>query len=83
MIEGALGAMPDPALNPWDLVPTRALIEAVGGVAVVLPSKSPRKFDALSGQPEAAVHRLGGARVSFLTNPQPGVELENLNLKPK
>lgn len=49
VIEGALGAMLDPALNPWDLVPTRALIEAAGGTAIVLPSKSPRKFDALIG----------------------------------
>ncbi len=49
VIEGALGAMLDPALNPWDLVPTRALIEAAGGSAVILPSRSPHKFDALFG----------------------------------
>ena len=49
VIEGALGAMLDPALNPWDLVPTRALVEAAGGVAVVFPSKSSGKFDALIG----------------------------------
>lgn len=48
-IEGALGAMLDPALNPWDLVPTRALVEAAGGIAVVLPSRAPGKFDALLG----------------------------------
>ena len=56
-VEGALGAMLDPALNPWDLVPTRALIEAAGGDAVVLPSKSPKKFDALFGN-RALVARL-------------------------
>lgn len=60
VIEGALGAMLDPALNPWDLVPTRALIEAVGGVAVVLPSKSSGKFDALFGN-RAMVARLDRA----------------------
>lgn len=57
VIEGALGAMLDPALNPWDLVPTRALVESAGGVAVVLPSKSPGKFDALIGN-RALVARL-------------------------
>jgi fructose-1,6-bisphosphatase/inositol monophosphatase family enzyme len=57
VIEGALGAMVDPALNPWDLVPTRALIEAAGGVALVAPSKSPAKFDALIGN-RALVARL-------------------------
>lgn len=60
VIEGALGAMLDPALNPWDLVPTRALIEAAGGSAVILPSKSPEKFDALFGN-RALVERLARA----------------------
>jgi fructose-1,6-bisphosphatase/inositol monophosphatase family enzyme len=57
VIEGALGAMLDPALNPWDLVPTRALVEAAGGVALVLPSRSSGKFDALFGN-RALVARL-------------------------
>jgi fructose-1,6-bisphosphatase/inositol monophosphatase family enzyme len=57
VIEGALGAMLDPALNPWDLVPTRALVEAAGGVAIVLPSRSSGKFDALFGN-RALVARL-------------------------
>jgi histidinol-phosphatase len=57
VIEGALGAMLDPALNPWDLVPTQALIEAAGGLAIVLPSTSPSKFDALIGN-RALVERL-------------------------
>jgi fructose-1,6-bisphosphatase/inositol monophosphatase family enzyme len=57
VIEGALGAMLDPALNPWDLVPTRALVEAAGGTAIVLPSRSPRKFYALIGN-RALVARL-------------------------
>jgi fructose-1,6-bisphosphatase/inositol monophosphatase family enzyme len=57
VIEGALGAMLDPALNPWDLVPTRALVEAAGGSAIVLPSRSPGKCDALFGN-RALVARL-------------------------
>ena len=57
VVEGALGAMLDPALNPWDLVPTRALIEAAGGSAIILPSRSPTKFDALFGN-RALVARL-------------------------
>lgn len=56
-IEGAIGAMMDPALNPWDLVPTRALIEAAGGSALVTPSKAKGKFDALIGN-RALVARL-------------------------
>jgi len=56
-IEGALGAMLDPALNPWDLVPTCALVEAAGGSVVIRPSKSPGKFDALFGN-RALVARL-------------------------
>ena len=58
-VEGALGAVLDPALNPWDLVPTRALIEAAGGTAIVVPSKAAGKFDALLGN-RALVARLDG-----------------------
>jgi histidinol-phosphatase len=49
VIEGALGAMLDPALNPWDIRPTQALVEAAGGVAIVVPSKAAGKVDALIG----------------------------------
>ena len=49
VIEGALGAMLDPALNPWDILPTRALVEAAGGTALVRPSKMAGKLDALFG----------------------------------
>lgn len=58
VIEGALGAMLDPALNPWDVLPTRALIEAAGGTALVVPSKVRGKIDALFGNC-ALVARLG------------------------
>ncbi len=57
VIEGALGAMLDPALNPWDIRPTQALLEAAGGVAIVTRSKVPGKVDALIGN-RALVARL-------------------------
>ena len=57
VIEGALGAMLDPALNPWDIRPTQALVEAAGGTAIVVPSKLPGKVDALIGN-RALVARL-------------------------
>jgi fructose-1,6-bisphosphatase/inositol monophosphatase family enzyme len=60
-IEGALGAMLDPALNPWDIVPTRALIEAAGGSALIGPSQAEGKFDALFGN-RALVARLARER---------------------
>jgi fructose-1,6-bisphosphatase/inositol monophosphatase family enzyme len=57
VIEGALGAMLDPALNPWDIRPTEALVEAAGGAAVVVPAKVASKLDALFGN-RALVARL-------------------------
>ena len=48
-IEGALGAMVDPALNPWDIRATQAIVEAAGGAVLVRPSKSAGKFDAAFG----------------------------------
>jgi fructose-1,6-bisphosphatase/inositol monophosphatase family enzyme len=56
-IEGALGAMVDPALNPWDIRATQALGEAAGGAAVVRPSKARGKYDAVFGN-RALVDRL-------------------------
>jgi fructose-1,6-bisphosphatase/inositol monophosphatase family enzyme len=49
VIEGAIGAMLDPALNPWDYVATLALVEAAGGSALVRKSRSTGKFDVLFG----------------------------------
>jgi fructose-1,6-bisphosphatase/inositol monophosphatase family enzyme len=54
---GALGAMLDPALNPWDIRPTQALVEAAGGAAIVRPSRMAGKLDALFGN-RALVARL-------------------------
>jgi myo-inositol-1(or 4)-monophosphatase len=49
VISGALGAMMDPALNPWDILPTQSLIEEAGGAILLRPSKVPGKVDALFG----------------------------------
>ena len=59
VIEGALGAMLDPALNPWDIRATQAIVEAAGGTAIVVPSRMPGKLDALIGN-RALVARLDG-----------------------
>jgi len=59
VIEGALGAMLDPALNPWDIRATQAIVEAAGGSAIVVPSRMPGKMDALIGN-RALVARLDG-----------------------
>jgi fructose-1,6-bisphosphatase/inositol monophosphatase family enzyme len=62
VIGGQLGAMLDPALNPWDIRATEALIEAAGGKAVIAPSKVPGKVDALFGNGALVtrlVHDLG------------------------
>jgi fructose-1,6-bisphosphatase/inositol monophosphatase family enzyme len=48
-IEGALGAMVEPALNPWDIRATQAIVEAAGGAAMLRSSRAPGKFDALFG----------------------------------
>ncbi len=57
VIEGALGAMLDPALNAWDIRASQAIVEAAGGVALILPAKAPGKWDALFGN-RALVMRL-------------------------
>jgi hypothetical protein len=41
--------MVDPALNPWDIRPTEALIGAAGGAAILAPSRVAGKVDALFG----------------------------------
>ena len=49
VIAGALGAMMDPALNPWDILPTQALIAEAGGKTILWPSQVPGKVDSLFG----------------------------------
>ncbi len=49
VMSGSLGAMLDPALNPWDILATQVLIEEANGKMVCLPSSVPDKVDALFG----------------------------------
>jgi len=56
-IEGALGAMLEADLNPWDYLATQAIIEAAGGTMLIRRSRKADKFDALFGN-RALVARL-------------------------
>jgi myo-inositol-1(or 4)-monophosphatase len=56
VVSGALGAMMDPALNPWDIVPTQALIEEAGGTMLLRPSQVPGKVDSLFGNRALVQH---------------------------
>jgi len=56
VVSGALGAMMDPALNPWDILPTQALIEEVGGMILLRPSQVPGKVDTLFGNRALVQH---------------------------
>lgn len=49
VVSGALGAMMDPALNPWDILPTQTLIEEAGGMILLRPSQVAGKVDSLFG----------------------------------
>jgi histidinol phosphatase-like enzyme (inositol monophosphatase family) len=52
VVSGAIGAMMDPALNPWDILATQILVEEAGGTMVMRPSAVEKKVDALFGNPE-------------------------------
>jgi len=56
VVSGALGAMMDPALNPWDILPTQALIEEAGGVTLLRRSQVPGKVDSLFGNRALVQH---------------------------
>ncbi len=58
VVSGALGAMVDPALNPWDILATQVLIEEAGGMAILRPSSLSGKVDALFGN-RSLVQQLG------------------------
>ncbi len=49
---GAVDAMLDPDLNPWDVLATQVLIEEAGGVVLLRPSRNEGKVDALFGNPD-------------------------------
>lgn len=52
VIGGSVGAMVDPALNPWDAVATRVLVEEAGGMVVTRPSRLTRTVDTVFGAPK-------------------------------
>ena len=52
VIDGSVGAMVDPALNPWDAAATQVLVEEAGGTMVTRPSRAENKIDALFGAPK-------------------------------
>ena len=52
VIDGSVGAMVDPALNPWDAAATQVLVEEAGGRVITRPSRVERKIDALFGAPK-------------------------------
>ena len=56
VVSGALGAMFDPALNPWDILATQVLIEEANGTILLSPSTVPGKVDALFGYSNVVEH---------------------------
>ena len=56
VISGSLGAMLDPALNPWDILATQVLVEEAKGKILLSPSSVPGKVDALFGNPQVVEH---------------------------
>lgn len=51
VVSGAVSAMLDPALNPWDAMATQVLVEEAGGTMLMRPSTIPQKIDVLFGAP--------------------------------
>jgi len=49
---GAVAAMMDPTLNPWDIMATQVLVEEGGGSLMIRPSAEEGKVDALFGNSE-------------------------------
>ncbi len=52
VVGGAVGAMIDPALNPWDAAATEVLVEEAGGAFVTRPSRAAGKHDIVFGAPK-------------------------------
>lgn len=52
VMDGSVGAMVDPALNPWDAAATQVLVEEAGGRVITRPSRVEHKIDALFGAPK-------------------------------
>lgn len=56
VLNGSIGAMLDPALNPWDILATQVLVEEAGGMILLRPSSVHGKVDALFGSPLLVRH---------------------------
>lgn len=56
VISGALGAMMDPDLHPWDILATQVLVEEAKGTILLSPSVVSGKVDALFGNPSVVEH---------------------------
>jgi len=56
VLSGSLGAMMDPALNPWDIFATQVLVEEAKGTILLSPSSVSGKVDALFGNPNVVEH---------------------------
>ncbi|WP_447970981.1 inositol monophosphatase family protein [Nitrospira sp. M1] len=52
VLSGAIDAMLDPDLNPWDILATQVLVEEAGGVMLMRASVNTGKVDALFGNPD-------------------------------
>ncbi|MDT7043185.1 inositol monophosphatase family protein [Candidatus Nitronereus thalassa] len=49
VVRGAVSAMLDPGLNPWDALATQVLVEEAGGQMIMRPSTISKKIDVLFG----------------------------------
>ena len=52
VVSGAISAMLDPALNPWDFLASKVLVEEAGGSMLICPSTITNKVDILFGSSE-------------------------------
>ena len=52
VVSGAISAMLDPALNPWDSLASKVLVEEAGGSMMIRPSTITNKVDILFGSSE-------------------------------
>ena len=66
VIDGSVGAMFDPALNPWDAMATQVLVEEAGGTVVTRSSRVENKIDALFGAPKLVERLIALLRFQLL-----------------
>jgi len=56
VVSGAVSAMMDPALNPWDSLATKVLVEEAGGTMIIRPSPLVDKVDVIFGSTATVEH---------------------------